>query len=370
MFGPQEDTSMFRLFLRTLVWLVIVGWGKYAYGQNAGMSFPDFPLPQGVSAPFAGFVGDSLIVAGGCNFPDIPAAEGGKKKFYDTVYAVDVKAEKRQWQYLSSLPFPVAYGVSVSTERGLVCIGGQNEEGVLDRVFLLKADGQIVSLPSLPVPIDNGGAAVYGTTVYVTGGNQPNGGKALYSLDLSFPVVWKRLADYPGYRRIQPVVLAVSGGVFLIGGYDFIAETNDCILSTELLRYDVAYRKWSTYDVLVPEQKGGRRCMVGGSGIVLGDNLILAGGVNYSVFKQAMEGKGPDDYMRKPVDWYRFNTDILIYDWVGKDWRILHDVQGMARAGGILLIYDHLLFMVCGELKPGVRSPQVTIFSLSNLTHE
>ena len=73
---------MFRLFLRTLVWLVIVGWGKYACGQNAGMSFPDFPLSQGVSAPFAGFVGDSLIVAGGCNFPDIPAAEGGKKKFY------------------------------------------------------------------------------------------------------------------------------------------------------------------------------------------------------------------------------------------------------------------------------------------------
>ena len=96
------------------------------------------------------------------------------------------------------------------------------------------------------------------------------------------------VSSYYAPEGIQPVVLAVSGGVFLIGGYDFIAETNDCILSTELLRYDVAYRKWSTYDVLVPEQKGGRRCMVGGSGIVLGDNLILAGGVNYSVFKQAM----------------------------------------------------------------------------------
>lgn len=356
---------MFRLFLRTLVWLVIVGWGKYACGQNAGMSFPDFPLSQGVSAPFAGFVGDSLIVAGGCNFPDIPAAEGGKKKFYDAVYAVDVKAEKRQWQYLSSLPFPVAYGVSVVTEKGLVCIGGQNEQGALDRVFLLKTDGRVVSLPSLPVSIDNGGAAVCGTTVYVTGGNQPRGGKALFSLDLSSPVAWRRLADYPGYRRVQPVVLAVSGGVFLIGGYDFSAETQDCILSAELLRYDIASGKWSTYDVLVSGEKGEQRCMVGGSGVVSGNDLILAGGVDYAVFKQAMEGKAPEDYMMRPVDWYRFNNDILVYDWTGKDWRILPDVQGMARAGGILLEHDRVLYMVCGELKPGVRSPQITLFPLN-----
>ena len=43
---------------------------------------PGYPLPKGVSAPFAGFIGDWLVVAGGCNFPDIPASEGGKKVYY------------------------------------------------------------------------------------------------------------------------------------------------------------------------------------------------------------------------------------------------------------------------------------------------
>ena len=103
---------MFRTFFWTFVWLIIVGWGKYAYGQNTVMSFPDFPLAKGVSAPFAGFVGNRLIVAGGCNFPDVPAAEGGRKKFYNAVYAIDVNVENCRWRYLSSLPFPVAYGVS------------------------------------------------------------------------------------------------------------------------------------------------------------------------------------------------------------------------------------------------------------------
>lgn len=184
---------------------------------------------------------------------------------------------------------------------------------------------------------------------------------------MSSPVTWKRLTDYPGYRRVQPVVLAASGEVYLIGGYDFSMETQKCVLSVDMLRYDIASGEWSTCDVLVPEKGGAQRCMVGGSGVVSDGNLILAGGVNYSVFKQAMEGKAPEDYMMRAVDWYRFNDDILLYDLIGKNWRVMYDVQGMARAGGILLEHDHLLYMVCGELKPGIRSPQITLFSLSNL---
>ena len=50
---------------------------------------PDYPIEAGVSAPFAGFVGDWLVVAGGCNFPDVPAAEGGQKVYYREVYALN-----------------------------------------------------------------------------------------------------------------------------------------------------------------------------------------------------------------------------------------------------------------------------------------
>lgn len=36
---------------------------------------------KGVSALYAGITKDRLIMAGGCNFPDIPVADGGKKVF-------------------------------------------------------------------------------------------------------------------------------------------------------------------------------------------------------------------------------------------------------------------------------------------------
>lgn len=333
-------------------------WGQ----EKEVMSIPPYPQAKGVSAPFAGFIGEQLIVAGGCNFPDTPAAEGGKKVFYNTVYAVDLQQIPAAWKALPSLPTPIAYGASVATEQGIICIGGQNEHGSSKEVFLLKTNGETAPLPALPTPVDNGGAAISHTTIYITGGNQPDNGKALYALDLLNPTAWKRLSDYPGPQRVQPIVLATSQRVFLIGGYAFDAERKVCTPSTDMLQYDIASDTWTHLDSLVAEQDGTPRCLAGGSGIVQDGKLLITGGVNLSIFQQAMEGKGPKDYMRKPQEWYRFNDDLLEYDLRSRTWKVIPDVPGMARAGGILLCKDGQLYMVCGEIKPGIRTPQITVF--------
>lgn len=44
---------------------------------------------QGVSAPFAGMSGQTLLVAGGCNFPGVAATGGGAKQYYGNVFAYD-----------------------------------------------------------------------------------------------------------------------------------------------------------------------------------------------------------------------------------------------------------------------------------------
>ena len=77
-----------------------------------------------------------------------------------------------------------------------------------------------------------------------------------------------------------------------------------------------------------------------------------------------MEGKGPADYMKKPAKWYRFNDDLLVYDLDKRTWHVTYDVAGMARAGGILLLHEGFLYMICGEIKPGIRTPQITVVPL------
>ena len=64
------------------LWLVLASCGGSTGGSRESVGLPDYPVPGGVSAPFAGMVGNYMVVGGGCNFPDVPAADGGVKRFY------------------------------------------------------------------------------------------------------------------------------------------------------------------------------------------------------------------------------------------------------------------------------------------------
>lgn len=325
---------------------------------------PDYPVPGGVSAPFAGFAGRWLIVAGGCNFPGVPAAEGGQKVYYPQMYALDMTDTAAVWHAVGELPLPVAYGASAETEKGLVCIGGQCADSCLTRVFRIEPadDGNrflIHDLPPLPETVDNAAAACTEGVVYVTGGNQGRGGRALYSLRPDADSTWTRLADYPGTQRVQPVLLAAGKTLYLAGGFMYDKENNLCTLPASLLAYSIETDEWSAPIPFPAKADGSPYALSGGAGISTGGKLFLTGGVDYQIFKEAMEGRGPADYLKKPVEWYAFNRDILVYDTVRQTWQIHPAIESMGRAGGILLHREGRMWMVCGEVKPGIRTPQV-----------
>ena len=86
-----------------------------ACGWAQGVSFSG-NVPQAVSAPFAGVSGDYLLLAGGCNFPDVPASEGGVKQYYTAVWA---KQADQAWRCVGSLPEETAYGASITLPEGV-----------------------------------------------------------------------------------------------------------------------------------------------------------------------------------------------------------------------------------------------------------
>lgn len=356
-------------------WLAIISLSLFYLSAAAGEKckstsgcLPDYPLPEGVSAPFAGFVGDWLLVAGGCNFPDTPAAQGGTKVYYSQGYALDINAPSPQWIPLPDLPFPVAYGASVETPKGLVCIGGMNADSCLTQVWRITQDNKqefrIESLPSLPEAIDNASATRIGNRIYVTGGNQLQDKNSLYTLNPETDSVWTRLAAYPGPRRVQPILTAENNTLFLAGGFQAFPESKTCILSTDMLEYDLSTGQWKEGAQLPSEKNGHPRCLAGGTGVSVKGLLILTGGINYNIFRTALEGKSGASYMLHEPEWYQFNDDLLLFDTRKKTWKTLYDIPGMARAGGILLQHNHILYMVCGELKPGIRSPQISTYKL------
>ena len=145
---------------------------------------------KGVSALYAGITEDRLIMAGGCNFPDIPVADGGKKVFYNEVYATPLSLDTAfRWKQVGFLPVASAYGVTISTQKGLICVGGTTADGSISDVFLLSLQEDVLvtdTLPSLPMTIDNMAGALIGDLLYIVGGNVNGVPSAdMYSLDLS-----------------------------------------------------------------------------------------------------------------------------------------------------------------------------------------
>ena len=360
------------LFVSAIVAVCAVMSSCSSPSATSGREVSPYPVEQGVSAPFAGFIGDEMMVGGGCNFPDVPAADGGKKVFYSSFFSYAVADELPAWTQHQLVSFPVAYGATVETEEGMVCIGGVNEQSSLSDVFYIQRDADhqkfvVKTLPSLPETIDNAFATRVNQTLYVTGGNQGNKGNSLYALCLEKDSVWTKLADYPGPQRIQPVLLASDKALYLFGGFSVNPETKEAVISSNYLVYQIAEDKWGEAQEIPGMKEGGPRALVGCAGTRVANKLLIAGGVNYAIFKDAVEGKAPKDYMKRPAEWYQFSKDLLVYDLQTSAWSIVSNVEGFNKAGGSLLYHDEYLYMVCGEIKPGIRTSEIKAHPLKEL---
>lgn len=328
-------------------------------------TIPDYPISLGVSAPFSGVIGNRILVAGGCNFPDTPAADGGQKKFYSEAFTLHL-GETPEWEKAECLPSPLAYGMSVAVGDTLVFIGGQNAEGAVSSACLYTMGEQGVwgrhALPSLPVCVESGGAAAIGRRIYVCGGNQEGGDNSLYVLNLDCPDHWEVLPGFPGQKRQQPVFLSAGDRLYLFGGFDREDSTGRCLLATEILSYSPEKKSWEVAGLLPEDEEGHPLYTVGAAGVSAGNRLVLTGGVNAGIFTSAVEGRAPEDYMRRPADWYRFSHTVGVFSPENGQWVLREGPASLARAGASVLYDGHDFYLICGEEKPGIRSAQVTRF--------
>jgi solute:Na+ symporter, SSS family len=212
----------------------IAGLAALAPGARGGLAWerlPDLPDPPGLAAPFAGVAGGALVVAGGANFPDGPPWDGGAKSWHDQIFRLDDPAGA--WQAAGRLPRPLAYGVSVTTPQGIVCIGGSDAQRHFAECFLLRPETSgmlgIESLPPLPRPLANMAGALAGGSVFIAGGTHgpadTTAVNELWSLDLARPGAgWRARPPLPGPGRILPVAGARGGGIFIFSGASLAAD--------------------------------------------------------------------------------------------------------------------------------------------------
>ncbi len=327
---------------------------------------------QGVSACFAGISQGHLLMAGGCNFPDAPAAEGGAKVYYQEIYAASISTDTTlAWKIVGELPRPTAYGISLPTTDGVICIGGMNNNGRLSDVYQITLDSAasqvtITSLPALPQPIDNSAGAILDRTLYVVGGNQAGAPcNALYSLNLdSLDKGWQRLADFPESPRTQAVAAAItleSGekGLAIWGGFAGAHGDRPATLSVDGWQYTPSTQTWCHLPAPI-SACGDTLSLGGGSAVAITDSTVLCmGGVNKDIFLNALRNPAPD-YLTHPAEWYRFNTRLMLYNARQQSWSEIATLPESARAGATSLFDTIGYLIIHGELKPGIRTPSIS----------
>jgi N-acetylneuraminic acid mutarotase len=194
------------------------------FQQQGWEKLPSLPDEAGFASMFAGVAGDKLVAAGGANFPDKKPWEGGTKVWHDRVFVLD--AAQKEWRLVGRLPRPLAYGVAVPTNDGLLCIGGSDSKTHYADCFEIGFIGGMPSFkkyPSLPKPCANMSGLRVGNKVYLMGGTEkPDSTEALHHfwvLDLgNVNLGWKELKPWPGPGRMLAVCAHHEGNLFLFSG--------------------------------------------------------------------------------------------------------------------------------------------------------
>ena len=349
---------------------------------------------QGVAASFAGVLGSDLVVAGGCNFPEIPAAEGGAKRFYADIFALDL-SNPHGWFKLGELPKPLAYGATVAVPEGLVCIGGTSDGKTSENaVFLLTSqnlkNSKPQSLPPLPIGLDQHAAVYDNGTIYVAGGQsdgKPN--HVVFSLDYGKNAKeWVELFQTTDNEaRLQPCLVVQNGEIgqelYLFGGFD--PSTKKCSekgiawnLKTKTAKF-IPQNSTPNTQHLTPNTKNlsptfppvggseGGIAFVGATALPCGaNNILFFGGVNKQVFESALQNPQPD-YLTHEPDWYQFRDSLLVYNTITGAWSSQFADKRLARAGAAVVKSSeaNTFYIINGELKPGIRSAEASKLTIS-----
>ena len=340
------------------------------------------------SLGLAGMVGgaqnESIIAAGGANFPNGLPWEGGKKIYSDKIYVL----KEGKWQLSDeTLPIPLAYGASVSIAEGVIIIGGENENLTSNKVFLLRYNSatenlDILDYPPLPEPLAYTAAVVEGDFVYVVGGkNSKKSVNSFYRMSLTDKSKWEKLKDFPGPQRALHAAAIQetkdSRKLFVIGGRIQTAGKKSKTL-TDYQSYDLKKGIWENEGTILIN--GNSRVLMGASAETMGSmHLMVYGGSDQVLFDQlehiALQlGQEPNDSLVAKLTEKRdnilnthpgFSKEILAYNSITKKWFVYDSLPHKIPVTALSFKKDDEFFIVSGEISPGIRTPKVQKYKIA-----
>lgn len=326
--------------------------------------------PIGYAGPVAGTNNGVLFIGGGANFPDGMPWLGGAKKYHDELWVYC--PEEKEFE-LFKLPYALAYAANVSTDRGVISVGGENESGIISGVLVTEWKGGnavVTKLPSLPIAVTNASAAVVDDMLFVVGGETKEAASdKLFRLNLSdFTEGWKGLASLP--QPTSHAVLAAQGKgddakLYLLGGRKKTSSGISDLYSSNY-EYDIAKNSWQP-------KKSLPYALCAGTGAAWGDDIVLFGGDKGETFHKAETiiakinaEKDPDvkdqlnqEKIKIQSTHPGFSKEVLWYNTKTDEWKINGSIPFDVPVTTTAVKMNDKIFIPSGEIRAGVRSPKI-----------
>ena len=372
----------------------------------------DSAYAKGVSGHIVGELSTGrLVMAGGCNFPDRPAREGGAKRYYSEIYTADYlspmydacesKASELDlgWRLIGHLPHPTAYAAFQRYDDKLIVAGGQSAAGDLSDAYMIwlrdRHRVEIILLPSLPEPRSGMASALIENVLYLIGG-RVNGklSNTVLSLDLSRPQKeWREETPYPHSPFLKLVAAMhldesdTSSGVpylELMGSFTGVDEPDQRVQAdVTYMTYTPQTKQWQTYKIAPDDPIAAYGF---GGGYASGGEASFSGGVRADLFVTALQrekdlkaakAKGNHQlveklqaeqraYLSHEPAWYGFCSDWYSFDRSRGRGEAKSGFHFDGRADAVYLDRPFSMtdgILIGGETMPGVRTPSIVIFT-------
>ncbi len=318
---------------------------------------------EGVAGAFVGVHNGALIMAGGANFA--PPRWDSDKTWHREIWLLERDGgDFADWKKVGELDVPVAYGAAVSTEAGIVCMGGNNAEQTFDEVFLLSWNGTEVvrkALPKLPQPLAYSSAALLEDKIYLAGGSTGHdlstATKAFYVLDLSAQgqadFAWQVLPSWPGPARAYNLTIAQhngqANGIYVLSGRHINAQGGTDFLKDMYIFNTQHYESGRGAEAWTKQSDAPASVMAGTAAAVGQSHIFVFGGDDGALF--FMPDSLRPNHPGFPKETYAYHT--ITDRWVKAGPSPVNHVTTQAVQWGEDIIIPS------GEVKPRTRSHRV-----------
>ena len=385
-------------------------------------NLPDLPNKLGVAGPFVGVHNDALILAGGASLP--PEFPLGKIDspfdppiFYNDQIHVLVKNRDSYHWYNNPVKLNknLAYGVSIPTSNGIICVGGlwKNHEkditsethkaisGISDDIFVIQWQNEIKisnkwintdddqnlvqEIPDLPKPTAVLAGTIIENKIYIIGGDSANGAtNNFWMLDLNHRTSeekykWKTLPVWPGAPRTHLIASSQTDGreecFFIFGGRARL--NNQWQIFTDSYKYIPSRGEWIFQGEIHMNGELIARSVMDGPVIRIGANhLAIFGssdGMGYlyltELASQTTNAEAQNkveiaSHLKKEQKEFLnghlgYSKDILLYNTVTNRWTDYGVLPVKSQVSTTAVQWGESIVIPCGEISPGYRTPNI-----------